>query len=127
MIRNSMQLLNNIKNHQELFLLSYVHSKITVFNLIILNCFLEDGLIRGYKKKKNKLYIFLKYIKGKSVLRNINFISKPSRRVFLSFLGILKLNIFYFKYFYISTSRGLMNHWSALSKGLGGEVFFVIW
>ena len=52
----------------------------------ILNVLIKEGLIRSYrisKKKKNIIYIYLKYKNKKPTIQQIIRISKPSRRIYI--------------------------------------------
>lgn len=124
-IRNGQQ----IKSNQ----ISISSSKIKV---AILNVLKKEGYIKDYiikKEKKPILEIFLKYHRGKPVIRRILRISKPSFRIYKNkkdlprVLGGLGIAI-------ISTSKGVMTDYQARNydlssyvknstkKGLGGEV-----
>ncbi len=86
----------------------------------------DEGFIRGYKvvdigNNRKNLQIQLKYADGKGVIRQINRVSKPGRRVytnvktmprFYNGLGILV----------VSTPQGVMADHKARAANVGGEV-----
>jgi len=77
-------------------------------------------------KKQGILRIYLRYLAGKSAIRNIKRISKPGLRVYVkkdkvpSVLRGKGLAI-------VSTSQGLMIDKKARELGLGGEIIGYIW
>ncbi len=86
----------------------------------------DEGFIRGYKveeqdNNKKALVVQLKYSEGKGVIRQIDRVSKPGRRVytnvkemprFFNGLGILV----------VSTPNGVMADHKARAANVGGEV-----
>lgn len=86
----------------------------------------DEGFIRGYKVdeedgNKKKLIVELKYSEGRGVIRQIDRVSKPGRRVyanvktmprFYNGLGILV----------VSTPNGVMADHKARSSNVGGEI-----
>jgi small subunit ribosomal protein S8 len=86
----------------------------------------DEGFIRGYKiveqdNNKKALHIELKYSEGRGVIRKIDRVSKPGRRVYTSMkdmprfyngLGVLV----------VSTPRGVMADHQARAANVGGEV-----
>ena len=90
----------------------------------ILRVILEEGYINNFTldAKKRKITIMLKYAKnGESVIRNLERISKSSRRVYVSkheipkVLGGLGTAI-------LTTPVGVLSDREARRKGVGGEV-----
>ena len=92
----------------------------------VCNVLKDEGFIRDYKveeREGNKKYlqIQLKYAEGTGVIRKIDRVSKPGRRVyttvktmprFYNGLGILV----------VSTPQGVMADHSARAANIGGEV-----
>lgn len=86
----------------------------------------DEGFIREYSVKdagdnKKTLVIELKYAEGRGVIRQIDRVSKPGRRVytgvktmprFFSGLGVLV----------VSTPRGVMADHKARAANVGGEI-----
>ena len=123
-------LLTRIRNGQQI-----ESEKVVIFSskikIAILNVLKKEGYIKDYnlvKDEKPVLEIFLKYYRGKPVIKRIFRVSKPSFRVYKKknelpkVLGGLGIAI-------ISTSRGVMTDYEARNysvndteKGLGGEV-----
>ena len=77
-------------------------------------------------KKQGVVRVYLKYVAGKSAIRNLKRISKPGLRVYVagkkipSVLRGRGLAI-------ISTSKGVMIDKDAREQGVGGEVIGYIW
>lgn len=95
----------------------------------ILRVLLEDGFINNFTldARKRKITIMLKYAKtGESVIRNLERISKSSRRVYVSkdeiphVLGGLGTAI-------LTTSQGVLSDREARKKKVGGEVICYVY
>jgi small subunit ribosomal protein S8 len=96
----------------------------------ILEILKKEGYIDNLKliedKKQNVVRIYLKYIAGKSAIRNIRRVSKPGLRVYVkrqkvpSVLRGRGLAI-------ISTSKGVITDKQARDIGTGGEIIGYIW
>lgn len=92
----------------------------------VLEVLKNEGYIEDYKrvetgKGKAEFEIALKYHEGDRVIREINCISKPGRRVYSE---ISKLPKYYngLGIAILSTSRGVMSDFDARQAGVGGEV-----
>jgi small subunit ribosomal protein S8 len=87
-----------------------------------------EGFILGYKidkKNINRIEIFLKYTKNKPAIHSIEFLSKPSRRIYYSAKQIWKLDSN--KSFIIfSTNQGLKSILECKKLRIGGEPFISI-
>lgn len=92
----------------------------------VLDVLAKEGYIRGYtaveyEGGKSELEIELKYFDGEPVIRTIERVSKPGRRVYSSVKNIphvsngLGVSI-------ISTPRGVMSDHQARDENVGGEV-----
>ncbi len=95
----------------------------------ILRVLLEDGFINNFTldSKKKKITIMLKYAKnGESVIRDLERISKCSRRIYVSqdeipyVLGGLGTAI-------LTTSQGVLSDREARRKKIGGEVIAYVY
>lgn len=95
----------------------------------ILRVLLEDGFINNFTldARKKKINIMLKYAKnGESVIRNLERISKCSRRQYVSkseipyVLGGLGTAI-------LTTSEGVLSDREARRKKIGGEVIAYVY
>lgn len=103
----------------------------TALTLRLLEMFDEIGLIRGYHilPEENKIKVFLRYVTGSfNIFFKITQVSKPSKRVFVDIMHLIKLkelesgnNIYI-----ISTPRGIMFDSECLIHNLGGEVLLRI-
>ena len=114
-IRNAqMRLLNNVK---------IPGSK---FRERILDVLKNEGYIAGYKilsdtSNKGKLHVDLKYNNGIPVIREINRVSKPGRRVYARADTIPKIQNG-LGLAIVSTSKGIMSDHDARIKKIGGEI-----
>ncbi|NBT85103.1 MAG: 30S ribosomal protein S8 [Alphaproteobacteria bacterium] len=96
----------------------------------VLNVLAAEGYIRGFSVVKNEsgrdeLKVELKYLEGQPVIRTIERVSKPGRRVYSSIKDLklvsngLGINI-------LSTSEGVMSDVQARKKAVGGEVICTV-
>lgn len=85
----------------------------------ILNILNNEGYIKSFKIDKNYLYIYLKYIENKPVLKKIILISKPGKRFYIKNKNVFKLQD---NLYILSTSNGFLTHIEAKKKNLGGEL-----
>ncbi|MBL6761328.1 MAG: 30S ribosomal protein S8 [PS1 clade bacterium] len=92
----------------------------------VLDVLQEEGYIRGYSESANdngagELQIELKYYEGEPVIREIQRVSKPGRRVYSSVKTMpvirngLGISI-------ISTPKGVMSDNAARENNVGGEI-----
>jgi small subunit ribosomal protein S8 len=101
------------------------HLKLLLPNVKIVKSVLtllkEQGYIVDYNVKGFDIEVSLKYLKNNSVIKSINVVSKPSKRVYKavkelpSFYNGLGLSI-------ISTPKGILTDEQARQFGVGGEV-----
>ncbi len=108
----------------------YVDSPSSNITINILDVLKDEGFIKGYSKTdydngKSEVQIELKYHDGKPVIKEINRISKPGRRVYSSVRGMnlvkngLGVSI-------LSTPKGVMSDRSARTNNVGGEVLCIV-
>jgi len=91
----------------------------------------EEGYIQGARMieddKQGILRIFLRYNDSRnSIIKGIQRVSKPGRRVYVSRGGIPRV-LGGYGVSILSTSQGLMTGLAARQKGIGGEVVCQIW
>lgn len=96
----------------------------------LINILKEEGYIKNYKvvesDSREKIIVYLKYINGESVIKGLERVSKPSRRIYTGkdeipeILGGYGIAI-------VSTSKGIMTGKAASGLGIGGEVVCSIW
>ena len=97
---------------------------------MIIKILREEGYIKNFKvvedEGKEKIIVYLKYINEEPVIRGLERISKPSRRVYSGkddipvVLGGYGIAI-------ISTPQGIMTGKKAAELGIGGEVLCKVW
>ena len=115
---------------------AYMRGKETVdspcsnLRINVLEVLRDEGFIRGYSQTdfddgKSEILIDLKYHEGESVIKEINRISKPGRRVYSSVDSMplvrngLGISV-------ISTSKGVMSDKKARTNNVGGEILCVV-
>lgn len=131
MNKEGIYLLNNIKIKQSqriTKLISY-NSKFKVKLLFILY---KLGYIASFKlNNNNNLIIYLKYTESRGVIRDIQFISKPSKRIYIKNKEIKKWKKNHLQktngFLVCSTSKGLMTDQEMSLLNTGGELLFRIW
>ena len=101
------------------------------FKVEIVRVLKEEGYIKDYRVLKEKgravIKIFLKYAdKGEKVIRRIERVSRPSRRVYVDRTKVPKV-MNGLGVAIMSTPRGVMTDKQARSEGIGGEVLCTVW
>lgn len=124
-------LLTRIRNAQTAGHASFVVPR-SKLKLEIVKILKNEGFVEGYiddpaKTAQGIIKVFLKYDEGRNgVIRGINRVSKPGRRVYVgrdeipsirNGLGIAIL----------TTPRGLLTDAQARSAGVGGEILAHVW
>lgn len=85
----------------------------------------SEGFILGYTVNNDRIKIILKYVNNQPVIRSLNFLSRPGRRVYYSHKQIWKIDST--KYFIVlSTNKGLKTLLECKKLRIGGEPFLVI-
>ena len=92
----------------------------------VLEVLKAEGYIRGYASVehptgRSELEIELKYFDGAPVIREIQRISKPGRRVYSSVKTLPQVNNG-LGVSIVSTPKGVMPDWQAREENVGGEV-----
>jgi small subunit ribosomal protein S8 len=118
-------MLTRIRNAQ-MRLLSTVNIPGSKFRAKILDVLKREGYISNYKLVKNlknieSLSVDLKYDNGNPVIKEINRISKPGRRIYAKAESIPKI-MNGLGLAIVSTSKGIMTDDEARSKKIGGEI-----
>lgn len=116
-------MLTRIRNGQSARL-AYIELYSSKFLTSILKVLKEEGFISDYEvsdEVKPVLKVYLKYMHGKPVIKEIKRESKPGRRVYTSISNLKK--------FYnglgiriLSTSKGVMSDHQARKENVGGEL-----
>ena len=90
----------------------------------------SEGYIRGYasverKDGKSELEIELKYFEGAPVIKEIERVSKPGRRVYASVKNLPRINNG-LGVAIVSTPKGVMADHEARDANVGGEILFTV-
>ena len=95
----------------------------------VLEVLKTEGYIRGYtvteKEGRSELEIELKYFDGEPVIREIERISKPGRRVYTSVRNLPRINNG-LGVAIVSTPKGVMADHDARDANVGGEILFTV-
>lgn len=95
----------------------------------VLDVLKNEGYIRGYasveKDGRSELEIELKYYEGEPVIREIERISKPGRRVYASVRNLPRINNG-LGVAVVSTPKGVMADHEAREANVGGEILFTV-
>ena len=117
-------MLTRIRNGQRAGL-GAVMSPASKFRVSVLEVLQREGYIRGYdtmdENGKLHLRIELKYHEGEPVIRTIQRVSKPGRRVY-SAIGDLSTVSNGLGISILSTPRGVLSDAEARAQNVGGEV-----
>ena len=96
----------------------------------VLEVLKSEGYIRGYAtlehpSGRSEIEIELKYFDGEPVIREIERVSKPGRRVYTSVKNLPRVNNG-LGISVLSTPKGIMADHSARDANVGGEVLFTV-
>ena len=95
----------------------------------VLEVLKSEGYIRGYasveKDGRSELEIELKYFEGTPVIKEIERVSKPGRRVYASVKNLPRINNG-LGVAILSTPKGVMADHEAREANVGGEVLFTV-
>jgi small subunit ribosomal protein S8 len=95
----------------------------------VLEVLKTEGYIRGFsvteREGRSELEIELKYFDGAPVIREIERISKPGRRVYTSVKNLPRINNG-LGVAIVSTPKGVMADHDAREANVGGEILFTV-
>ena len=95
----------------------------------VLEVLKNEGYIRGYavveKDGRSEIEIELKYFDGEPVIREIERISKPGRRVYTSVKNLPRINNG-LGVAIVSTPKGVMADHAARDANVGGEILCTV-
>jgi small subunit ribosomal protein S8 len=96
----------------------------------VLDVLKNEGFIRGYSSVEHtdgrkELEIELKYFDGEPVIREINRVSKPGRRVYVAVRNLPRINNG-LGISILSTPKGVMADHDARDANVGGEVLCTV-
>ena len=120
-------LITRIKNagkvRKESVLLPYSKLKEAIVNVLV-----AEGYLKSASKKKTGqiLEVVLNYHNGEPKVKEVQRISKPSRRVYKGFEDIHLVKGGFVKTIF-STPKGILTDRQAIKEKVGGEVMFKIW
>ncbi len=90
----------------------------------------EEGFIRAYKilkdKKQGILRISLKYAENKSVISGLMRVSKPGRRVYSGYKGIIPV-MGGVGIAVLTTPKGIVSDNTCRREKMGGEIICHVW
>src|SRR5713101_369515 len=95
----------------------------------VLDVLKNEGYIRGYavvqREGRSEIEIELKYFDGEPVIREIERVSKPGRRVYASVKNLPHVNNG-LGISVLSTPKGIMADHEARDANVGGEILFTV-
>jgi small subunit ribosomal protein S8 len=96
----------------------------------VLEVLKTEGYIRGYatvehKDGRNEVEIELKYFEGQPAIREIERVSKPGRRVYVSVKNLPRINNG-LGIAIVSTPKGVMADHAARDANVGGEILLTV-
>jgi small subunit ribosomal protein S8 len=95
----------------------------------VLEVLKTEGYIRGYavveREGRAEIEVELKYFDGEPVIREIERISKPGRRVYTSVRNLPRINNG-LGVAIVSTPKGVMADHDARDANVGGEILFTV-
>src|SRR6201998_110879 len=95
----------------------------------VLEVLKTEGYIRGYavveKDGRSEIEVELKYFDGEPVIREIERVSKPGRRVYTSVKNMPRINNG-LGVTIVSPPKGVMADHDARDANVGGEIFFTV-
>jgi small subunit ribosomal protein S8 len=95
----------------------------------VLGVLKNEGYIRGYavveREGRSEIEIELKYFDGEPVIREIERISKPGRRVYTSVKNLPRINNG-LGVAIVSTPKGVMADHDARDANVGGEILCTV-
>jgi small subunit ribosomal protein S8 len=111
------------KAHKESVFLPYSKLKEAIATVLV-----AEGYLKSVSKKKTSpiLEVVLNYYDGESKIKEVERISKSSRRVYRGFEDIHPIKGGFGKTIF-STPKGILTDRQAVKEKVGGEVLFKIW
>jgi len=95
----------------------------------VLEVLKSEGYIRGYavveREGRSEIEVELKYFDGEPVIREIERVSKPGRRVYTSVRNLPRINNG-LGVAIVSTPKGVMADHDARDANVGGEILFTV-
>lgn len=86
------------------------------------------GFINSYviNIHSNNIYIYFSYYYDKRPIKIVKQISKPGRKIYITYHKLKKLFKYEKNYIILSTSKGIISNKEAIRKKIGGELLFLI-
>jgi len=111
------------KVHKESVLLPYSKLKEAIAKVLV-----TEGYIKSVTKKKTSptLEVVLNYHNGESKIKDVERVSKPSKRVYKGFEEVHPARGGFGKTIF-STPKGILTDKQVVAGRVGGEVLFKIW
>jgi ribosomal protein S8 len=101
----------------------------TRITLSLCSLFYKEGLIYLYQinYKENNIKICMNQLDNNFILKKINRISKPSKRIYWSIDQLKNKVIKEGRYYILSTNVGLITSNQALTRNISGEIWMEIY
>jgi len=104
----------------------YINIRYSKLYANLLKILYKEGFIQSisYDKTKLNLKIYLKYYHGKPIFKELTFFSIPSKKYYLPFFNLEKLNDLK-KLTLLSTNKGILTLSECKKQKVGGTLLFV--
>ena len=109
---------------------SYINRRscVTVLNskfcLNVLNVLLQEGYINEYEIKNQRILISLKYANGSPIIKALDVITTPRKKVFINAWHLK--NKYQQSFVLVSTTKGIITKEECIKKNLGGLILLRI-
>ncbi len=117
---------NGYTSGKESAIVPYSKMKMEILKLLVKENYIKNATKRGKKIKKSIEISLLYDDRGKPGVFKIKRLSKPSRRVYISYKDIFAVGKGHGKVI-LSTPKGIMTGDDARGKKIGGELIGEIW
>jgi small subunit ribosomal protein S8 len=117
---------NGVLASKRVVVAPYSNLKFEIARILKDEGFIKDVVVEELENNHKQVKISLKYVKGESVIHEIDRVSTPGRREYVSHngfkpvIGGLGISI-------VTTNRGVMSNKKAREQGVGGEVLCTVW
>lgn len=108
----------------------FVHAPYSKMSHAITDILKKEGFIRDFSIEglgvEKKIKIYLKYVKGESVIHELQRVSTPGKRTYaqaqnvLPIIGGLGVTI-------VTTNQGVLTDKETRSRRIGGEIICTVW
>ena len=96
-------------------------------NVNLLKTLLKINVVKFIKINDKNIHVYINYINNKPVFNNITNMFKPGHKLIISLKNLKKISYKHNWILILSTSKGVLNNYEAMEKGVGGILITKIW